>query len=262
MSESRPFDVSAELAKLRNEKMNRQMLRLPPNATVSKRPIIHPEVASPYAGASVHKAVYISSKSPFMSTVKRVKKLLLRIEKRATQNVKLVERGSKEEMRRLADASDKIAKDREEVVVKASGKAIPKALNVADWFSNKEKDVSCKVEVRSGNVSVVDDIVELTETANEESGDDERSDEHSTSLEADDTTMELFGHQSNSGTGTRIETQRNSEKENEEASTELHLGKKKRRRRKRQRPAYDADDLPEQRLRWVKTVEVAISLKG
>jgi ribonuclease P/MRP protein subunit POP7 len=262
MSDSRPFDVSAELAKLRHEKKNGQMLKLPQNATVQKRPIIHSEVASPYAGVGVQKAVYISSKSPFMSTVKRVKKLLLHIEKRATQNVKLVERGTKEEMRKLADASDKIAKDREEVIVKASGKAIPKAMNVAEWFSSKEKDMSCKVEIRSGNVSVVDDIVELTDPADEEADEHEHPDQRSTLLDAGDTTMELFGHQPDAATATRTETQQNSEKENEDASAEFDSNKKKRRRRKRQRPSYDADDLPEQRLRWVKTVEVAISLEG
>lgn len=264
MTSNTPFNVSEELAKLRHEKKNGQMPSLPSNATVQKRPIIHAAVASPLAGAGVQKVVYVSSKTPFMSAVKRVKKLLGHVEKRATQNVGMVQRGDREAMRKLVEASDKVAKDREEVVVKASGKAIAKALNVGEWFSNKEKDISCNVEVRSGSVSVVDDVVELEpiQDEEEEENEDERPDEPTTELEAGDTTMELFGENVKANLDPQPHNRQDPNAVHTDAALEHTASKKKRRRRKRSRPTYEPDDLPEQRLRWVKTVEVSISLKG
>jgi ribonuclease P/MRP protein subunit POP7 len=268
MTSNKPFNVAEELAKLRHEKQNGQMQRLPPNATVQRRPIIHPAVASPLAGASVQKVVYVSSKTPFMSAVKRVKKFLGHVEKRATQSVNLVERGHGDGMRKLVEAGDKIAKDKEEVLVKASGKAITKALNVGEWFSNKEKDILCHVEVRSGSTSVVDDVVEV-KFEFEDDGDDAEKDEEepveqsSTELEAGETTMELFGDkpksQPNEASPTPSEPKSD---KHPTASTQTEGMKKKRPRKKRKRQVCDPDDLPEQRLRWIKTVEVAISLKS
>lgn len=259
MSATQPFNVSEELAKLQHEKKNGQMRRLPPNARVQKRPIIHAPIASPYAGAAVQKVVYVSSKTPFMSAVKRVKKLLLHVEKRATQSVDMIKRGDKEGLKRLADASDKLGKDREEVLVKASGKAMAKAISVGEWFSNKEKDVPCNVEVRSSNVSVVDDIVEVDR---EESDGEIEAEESTTSLQAGETTMELFGDTSKASDDP-IPAQQQAQSTNTDTkpSAEMNSSKRRRRRRKRKRQ-YDEDDLPEQRLRWVKTVEVAISLKA
>lgn len=43
----------------------------------------------------------------------------------------------------------------EEVTVKATGRAIEKALNVALWF---QKQDDCKVVLRTGEVGAVDDI--------------------------------------------------------------------------------------------------------
>ena len=47
-----------------------------------------------------------------------------------------------------------------------------------------------------------------------------------------------------------------------EEQSQLIQQSKKRKRKKKSKPIYDAEDVPEARLRWVKTVEVAISLKG
>ncbi|ETN36632.1 uncharacterized protein HMPREF1541_08910 [Cyphellophora europaea CBS 101466] len=260
MAAALPFNVSEELAKLRHEKKNGQMPKLPPNATVQKRPIIHPAVASPYAGANVQKIVYVGSQTPFMSAVKRVKKLLNQVEKRVTQNVNMIKRGDREGMRRLAEATDKVAKDREEILVKASGRAMTKALNVGEWFRNKEKEMACIVEVRSGNVSVVDDIVEAEQS--EDDADAQQPNEPTTIPEGGDTTMELLASTTKSSPDPTTHTVQDNNRDDNHGATEATAGKKARKRRKRKRPAYDPDDLPEQRLRWVKTVEVAISLKG
>lgn len=134
------------------------------DAKVEKRPIPHAPVASPYAGSSVPKIVYVSSKTPFMSAVKRVQKLLRQAEKRATAGISL-EDTQKTEKQKLAELA-KAVETREEIFVKATGKAIEKALNVGKWFEEKEAEYT--VRVTTGSVLVVDDVVEDEEKKEEE----------------------------------------------------------------------------------------------
>ncbi len=287
---AKPFDVASQLAKLKHEKKNQNLQRLPPSATVQRRPIIHAPIASPFAGHGVQKVVYVSSKTPFMSAVKRVKRLLHEIEKRATQDVKLIGRGERAGMKKLVEARERLAKDGEEVFVKASGRAMEKALRVGEWFRIKETGMDCKVEVRTGSVSVVDDIIELEgeEEEEEEGGVPVEQQENETVLEGGDTTLELLGHVTKStndetasskpakdGTdeqilgakqqkeGTNEQDPRSGQNKENEPSDGNGSGKKGKRGRKRKKRAKcGLDDLPEQRLRWIKTVEVAISFKS
>ena len=191
------------------------------DAKVEKRPIPRAPVASPYAGASVPKIVYVSSSTPFMSAVKRIQKLLLQAEKRATANINL-EDTRKNEKQKLAELAN-ISSKREEVFIKATGRAIEKALNVCKWFEEKETEYS--VRVKTGSVIVVDDIVEDEEKKEQEEQKRQRQE----------------GQQSN-------------------PPSESKSAAKK---RKRQAPtAVNPDaELPESRTRWVKMVEVAVSLK-
>lgn len=268
---SLPFNVSEELTKLRHEKKNGQMRKLPANATIQLRPIIHAPIPSQYVGAKVPKVVYVSTKTPFISAVKRVKKLLTHVEKRATQYVKLIRKDHQQGLQELAEASEQLGKSKEEVLVKASGRAIEKALKVGEWFSNKEKDMSCKVEVRSGSVSVVDDIVEVEVESDGEAEESVEHEEHeeppededtTTELEGGDTTMELLGDTTKATVDVPLNGKSQEDKGNTGISSGMSNEKKKRRRGKRKRQTYDPDDLPESRIRWVKTVEVAITLKA
>ena len=88
-----------------------------------------------------------------MSAVKRVRRLLLEIEKRGMKDVKLVERGERDGLRRLGEAKEKVGREREEVLVKASGRACGRAVEVGKWFEMKEGERLCEVEVRVGSVS-------------------------------------------------------------------------------------------------------------
>ena len=289
--ETKPFDVSTQLAELKHEKKNQSLHRLPPNATVQRRPIIHAAIASPFAGRGVQKIVYVSSKTPIMSAVKRVKRLLYEIEKRATQDVKLIGRGERAGMQKLAEARERLAKEGEEVLVKASGRAMHRAVRVGEWFRNQETEMDCKVEVRTGSVSVVDDIVELDddEEAEAEGGVAVEQQEDETVLEGGDTTLELLGDPTAS-TNEQVSSAEQSKetanehsaatekttegtnrealssepnKEDREPSTGLASSKKRKRSsKKKKRQTYDPDDLPEQRMRWIKTVEVAISFRS
>jgi ribonuclease P/MRP protein subunit POP7 len=192
------------------------------DAKVEKRPIPHAPVASPYAGASVPKIVYVSSSTPFMSAVKRIQKLLLQAEKRATASINL-EDTRKNEKQKLAELAN-ISSKREEVFVKATGRAIEKALNVGKWFEEKETEYS--VRVKTGSVIVVDDVVE----------DEEKKEQ---------------------------EEQKRQRQEGQQSNPPAPESKSAAKKRKRQATAAVNPDaeLPESRTRWVKMVEVAVSLK-
>ncbi|KAE8325696.1 Rpp20 subunit of nuclear RNase MRP and P-domain-containing protein [Aspergillus sergii] len=140
------------------EKKNKDMLKLPKHAGIQKRPIPHAPIASPYAGSSVPKVVYISSNTPFMSAVKRVQKFLQQAEKRATASVNLSssKKRDRERLAEIARGNESLKK--EEVFVKATGRAIEKALRVGKWFEERESEYAVRVE--TGSVLVVDDVVE------------------------------------------------------------------------------------------------------
>lgn len=189
-----------------------------------------------------------------MAAVKRVKKLLLHIEKRAMQDVDITR--DKDGLRRLAAASEALGKNGEDVVVRASGRAIEQALKVGEWFKSKEEELACKVEVRTGSVQVVDDLVE----ADGEEDESVREEDVADSAEAGDESMGQEAWSSNDNTGAAAEGSSPTE-ETPQQKTEQR-GKKRRRRGKRKREMYDKDDMPEARIRWINTVEVVVSLKG
>lgn len=92
-----------------------------------------------------------------MSAVKRVQKLLSHAESRATSKIELTKRkmGDKSRMRQLMEASETLS--REAVHVKATGRAIEKAVNIGKWFEERNEYT---VSTTTGSVMVVDDIVE------------------------------------------------------------------------------------------------------
>ncbi|GAD92128.1 hypothetical protein NFIA_034770 [Paecilomyces variotii No. 5] len=224
---------------LQFEKKNKDLVKLPKYARVQKRPIPHPPVASPYAGSSVPKIVYVGTKTPFMSAAKRVQKLLRHAEKRATAGVDLGNKkiSEKEKLARLAKGQEALKK--EEVFIKATGRAIERALSVGKWFEEKEDEYA--VRVKTGTVLVVDDIVEDEEAKNRE--------------------MEKGSSNKDGATGTSQLTGENAIQPTESkaaAASEQPL--KKRKRRTKAAVSGDAE-LPESRTRWVNMVEIAITLK-
>lgn len=174
------------------------------------------------------KVVYVSTNTPFMSAVKRVQKLLRQAEKRATANISL-EDSRKTEQQKLAELA-KVAEKREEVFVKATGRAIEKALNVGKWFEEKEAEYT--VRVKTGSVLVVDDVVEDAEKKERE-----------------------LQKQQREGGDLHMNTK---DKSDSQSATSKSAVKKK----KRAASAISEDgELPESRTRWVKMVEVAVSFK-
>ncbi|KAJ5198810.1 uncharacterized protein N7459_008631 [Penicillium hispanicum] len=225
--------------KLQFEKKNQDLVKLPKYANVEKRPIPHAPVASPYAGPSVPKIVYVSSGSPFMSAVKRVQKLLRHAEKRATANISL-EDTRKSEKQKLAELAQ-TAEKREEVFVKATGRAIEKALSVGKWFEEKESEYT--VRVNTGSVLVVDDVVEDEEKKEREMQKQGR----------------VGGRNTDGEDGPHAQ---DSKDESVPGKQQPSTSKAAAKKRKRQVTVASEDsELPETRTRWIKMVEIAVSLK-
>lgn len=214
------------------------------------------------------KCIYVSRQTPVIAAVKRVKKILREIERRAVREAvgggatrSLGGRGVAQD---VAKVNEVLRRDREEVLVKASGRAMEQALRVAEWFRSQEKEVLCDVVVRTGNVSVVDDIVEVEgEVGPDEHEVEGQEDNDSSKVECGESTLELLG---DTTTSTVPQGSSTEDQENEDVTMTIEEQSqpvpKSRKRKRRRKPAYDTDDVPEARLRWVKTIEVAISLKG
>lgn len=97
---------------------------------------------------------------PFISAVKRVRKLLGEIDKRSMGKVDLVDgNGSdKQKLRKLGERSHaSTGKEPEEVILKATNRAIQNVLGLALFFQGQD---DCRVRLTTGTVGVVDDIIE------------------------------------------------------------------------------------------------------
>lgn len=126
------------------------------DSRIAKRPILHPAIPSPFTNASQAKVIYVSSRTPFVSVVKRVRKQLSLIDKRAMGKVDLLNSRSSDK-HKLAKLG-KQSKEPEEVFLKATNKAVEKVLGLALFFQGQDE---CRVRLRTGSVGVVDDIVEV-----------------------------------------------------------------------------------------------------
>jgi ribonuclease P/MRP protein subunit POP7 len=270
MPPSKPPNLLSE--GLSFEKKNKPAPLLPPNTKIRRRPLTHAPVASPYAGASIQKVVYVSRSTPIMAAVKRVKKLLLHIEKRAMQGVD-VTKGGKAGVAKLAQASEKLGREGESVLVKGSGRAMEQALRVGEWFRTREEEMPCKVEVKTGSVQAVDDLVEGEDEAESDGKGDgeaergvEGKDGSKITEDATDPMIERkpTGSEEPSGIqdATEDATKVNPDATDAQSGETTQSGKKRQRRGKRKRAVYDKDDMPEARARWINTVEIAISLRG
>lgn len=106
--------------------------------------------------------IYISHSTPFISILKRIRKLLSHIEDRASGAIKLTRDGKdtfKAIEKGLQNGGGK-GKERprdEEVQVRATGRAIGKALQVAIRLQLEE---GWRVRFETGSVGAVDDVVE------------------------------------------------------------------------------------------------------
>jgi ribonuclease P/MRP protein subunit POP7 len=166
-----------------------------------------------------------------MSAVKRVQKLLREAEKRATSKINLQGKNEHQRLQELKEGA--AALDKEEVFIKATGRAVDKAVSIGKWFEEKEE---YGTRVKTGSVLVVDDIVK-----------DEEMKEKLKRKRAMNESSKKGGNGEDQGIGPPAET----EEPNSTSSgpqTGAALG--------------DEEELPESRTRWIKMVEVAVRLKN
>ena len=97
-----------------------------------------------------------------MSVVKRVRKLLALADHRSMGKISLNNTQSERVLlRALGDEEERRRrKEGEEILLRATGKAIEKTMGLALFFSNQNDTA---VRIGTGSVSVVDDIVEKEE---------------------------------------------------------------------------------------------------
>lgn len=165
------------------------------DAKISKRPLLHPAISSPYAGPHDAKIVYVSAKTPFLSAVKRVEKLLHLADKRAVQSATTEAKKALRKRKRGAEDADEIGiiagivegrrnlpvgKDGmgndqggrrgEKVTIKGTGKAVQRVMELGLWFQQREE---YEVQLRTGTVGAIDDV-EVGEEAAEEHAEEEK----------------------------------------------------------------------------------------
>ena len=168
-------------------------------------------------------------------------------------------------MKKLAEVNEKLAKGGEKVYVKASGRAMEQALRVGEWFRRHEGEVGCEVEVTTGSVQAIDDLVEADGDGVEGEGEeDKENDGIDDTFATMDETSELVDTSMLTNNSDVVPAKMTGADELEAAKErgEEEAVKKKRRRQRRKRKQYDADEVPEARIRWIKTIEIAVSLKG
>ncbi|RAH42058.1 ribonuclease P subunit p20 family protein [Aspergillus brunneoviolaceus CBS 621.78] len=217
-------------------KKNQNMTKLPKYAKITKRPIPHPAPSTPYTGSNVPKTIYVSTTTPKMSVVTRVRKLLRQAEKRATAGLHSTkggrqQHGGRTQAERVAQVQEALR--REEVHVKATGRAIAKAVAVGEYLRDAAGGGEFRVTVTTGSVLVVDDV-EVDEAAKKRV------------VEG----AERMRREVESGSAVKGE-----KREGEgEGKGEGGLGEE-------EEGEDEEEELPESRTRWVNMVDVVVGLK-
>lgn len=200
-----------------------------------------------------------------MSAVKRVQKLLRQVERRALDGSGVTDprASERERLARLEKGQESIGgAGREEVFVKATGRAMEKALSVGRWFEAEERAGEFAVRVKTGCVLVVDDVVEDEELKRRiveeggrmrrelEQGESQGSGKGGEAPAEKETGLSQVGED-----GVSLFTS--------SGPSDAPVSKSASKKMKRTVNAAAAadDELPESRTRWVNMVEIAVSLK-
>lgn len=97
-------------------------------------------------------------KTPFIPIIKRVRHLLSKAEDRDTQSLlpRKTPLDAKTIEAAIAEGQGEKKGKREEIFVKASGRAIERALQVALFFQQQS---DCRVRISTGTADAIDDII-------------------------------------------------------------------------------------------------------
>ena len=247
-------------------------------ARVEKRPLLRPAIPSKHSGASQQKIVYVSTHTPFLSAVKRVEKLLHLADKRLVQsaatNAKQNNAGGAGKRKRGAGGGDEILeiaeeverakgkrrkvgddgmgteKDddcREEVILKGTGKAIHRVLELALWFQQRDQDYT--VRLKTGSVGTVDDVTIDEDVEGGKNGDAVEG--------AESADAGAGADQMDVDTSTVV----NDANQPERDEPMIEAGGRTKKRRKRGKGSPVEGDVPETRIRYASFIEAAVSLR-
>jgi len=97
--------------------------------------------------------VYVSTNTPFIAAVKRVRKYLTEIDKRDMGSVTLSKITSRKGLENLGKRREEGKS--EAVYIRATGKAIEKAMNLGVYFQGQDV---YRVSLRTGWVGAIDDV--------------------------------------------------------------------------------------------------------
>ncbi|KAH7316653.1 Rpp20 subunit of nuclear RNase MRP and P-domain-containing protein [Stachybotrys elegans] len=143
------------------------MTKLPPlpeGSKLIKRPLNRRQAPA----TSKSRIIYVSTGTPLLSAVNRVRKQLERSQRGASAAPKYASLHSRvEALQRRGAAAEADAGAGTVVSVMGTGKAVKKALDVASWF---EQQADCAVSVRTRTVGTVDDVVAGEQEEEEEGG--------------------------------------------------------------------------------------------
>lgn len=254
------------------------------DAQITKRPLLRPAIPSPHSGSQNQKVVYISAKTPFLSAVKRVEKLLHLADKRLVQSATTIIKhknqgygkrkrgagaGEEDEILEVAETVEKLKKRKkgrktiededgiesgsEEVMLKATGKAIQKCLELGLWFQQREE---YRVRLETSSVAATDDItVDEDETATmaEAAGESEAT---------DDAIMDV---DENAAAGADEDSHIEKDAGGSQTSND-HDSENKQPKKIKEPPDVEHRekgdfDIPESRIRYVSSLEVFVSLR-
>ncbi|KAK6356277.1 hypothetical protein TWF718_000646 [Orbilia javanica] len=156
-------DTDIMTATNQRQRSHKKSRELPKNSKLVKRRL--PRPLPPARLSTDPKTVYVSTKSPFVSTVKRVRKALTVFKDQSKVSIASGGRQKRAFQRRqgqlghneagLSTSTSATDDKMKYVTIKASGKAIEKALGLGLYFQG-QKDTS--VEIRTGTVEATDDV--------------------------------------------------------------------------------------------------------
>lgn len=139
----------------------------------------------------------------------------------------------RQKLAQMAEGHDKLRKEagQEEIFIKATGRAMEKAMRVGKWFEERKREYETRV--KTGSVLVVDDVVEDEE-----------------------------GRKRVVEEGEMVKKEGEQERKEEgDAEAPAPAGSKSAAKKRKRAAAAETEELPETRTRWVNVVEIAVTYK-
>ncbi|RDW77544.1 hypothetical protein BP6252_05597 [Coleophoma cylindrospora] len=144
----------------------KKLERLSKDKKIQKRPLLHPSIAGIHSSSKTPRIIYVSSKTPFISALKRAQKYFDASSK--TPGIKLSAHDDRANLRAIEESVKKQQMEGQVVTLKGTGKAIEKVLQLGMWFQDQDAGARFAVIWRTASVGAVDDVVQKGDQGSEE----------------------------------------------------------------------------------------------